>query len=228
MKLGLKKKSLEGMFFYQPMILEQYDNENVLIYYKGKNKYLVYLVNLNELFSSNLSGSKGMQGVYDQHVVPVVQYGEDFNSRDFFERVNTTGNYSGYANEVFYSIENISLENMTYSVLVVRLDQTYQKAIRLYLVRFIIISVTLLVMGFLVAWKVVKVYRQALLSENLGKISELKDIRKNITQAIDHMGMAAKSFDDISVLKEELEILYIDLVEGVDNNERQDKLKKSK
>lgn len=219
-QVSLEMGTLEGMFFYQPMIIEQYSREEYLIYFKGKRDYLVFLINLNELFSPKLSSLKGMQGVYDQHLVPVVEVGEDLNERDFLE--NAADESVGYVNNQFYAINRVSIENMTFNTMVVRFDQTYQKAVRLYIVRFIILSLVLTAIGFLIAWRIIKTYRHALLTDNLGKLSEIKSIKKNITLAINHMGMAAKSFDDINILKEELETLYEDLIEGVDHDEERE------
>ena len=68
------------------------------------------------------------------------------------------------------------------------------------------------------AWRIVKKFRQAVVGKKLGSVPELIEIKKNITLAIEHMNVAAKSYDDISILKEELEVLYSDLdEEGVEN-----------
>ncbi len=73
---------------------------------------------------------------------------------------------------------------------------------------------------FLLAWRIVKVFRHALLTESMSQLGEVKNIKRNITKAIRHMDMASKSFDDINLLKEELELLYEDLDEGVEQNEK--------
>lgn len=211
----LDKKSLEGLFFYQPMIVETYDNQNVVAYYKGKSSYFMLLIDLEGLFESILPVTKGMSGVYDQHIVPILTKGENLNGRTFFNDAAQAGQNNGYTEEVFYAIQKINFENMPLNILVADLDQTYKKHMRLYLVRFLLLSLLLLTTGFLVAWRIVKVFRQSVLSSRLSKITELSDIKKNINLAINHMGMAAKSFDDINVLKEELETLYADLEEGV-------------
>lgn len=214
--ISLDLQSLEGMFFYQPMILEPFDSERVLIYYKGDKDYLLFVVNIRDLFEPMLSSRNGMQGVYDQHLVPVVEAGESLNARGFFDEAGA-GRFTGYADEFFYSVSGFEFENMSFNTLVIQMDQKYRRAVRLYLVRFTIIAMTLMAIGFLVAWRIIKAYRQAMLSQNLGQLPELADIKKNIIMAINHMNMASKSFDDINLLREELEMLYADLEEGVQN-----------
>jgi len=211
----LEKKSLEGLFFYQSMIVETYDKQRVIIYYKGKTTYLMLLINLDQLMNPALPTSKGMVGIYDQHSVLITSVGERLNGRTFFDDSALKQSNSGYVEEVFYSIQRINFENMPLNILIANLDQTYRKHVRLYLVRYVLLSLVIITVGFLVAWRIVKVYQQAVLNKQLGQITELGQIQKNISLAITHMGMAAKSFDDINVLKEELETLYVDLEEGV-------------
>lgn len=222
--LRVEKKSLEGMFFYQTMILEQYDREKYLIYYKGSEQYFVFLVDLNHLFGKYMAGGSGMQGVYDQFSTPVAVNGKDLDAQRFLQEAGKSEQLSGYFSNMFYAIKPITFENLNFNVMSVNLDQTYQRTIRLYLVRFIILSLTLLTLGFLVAWRVLKTYRHALLTEQIGNLSEINDIRTTITMAIKHMDGVSKTFDDFNVLKEELEMLYADLIEGVkaDANENKD------
>ena len=218
-QISLEIENLEGMFFYQTMILEQYNNETYLIYYKGEKNYLVLLVDFNKLLSPYLNESRNFVGVYDQHIVPLLESGESLNARMYFDDAASRNVSTGYFEETFYSIESFDVENITLSVLTVVLDQSFKRAMRLYFIRMNIISIVLLAIGFLVAWRVVKVFRHALLTENMSQLGEVKSIKKNITQAIRHMDMASKSFDDINLLKEELEMLYEDLDEGVEHNE---------
>ncbi len=142
------------------------------------------------------------------------------NARTYFDDAASRRDNTGYFEETFYSIESFDVENITLSVLTVVLDQSFKQAMRLYIIRMIIISIVLFAIGFLLAWRIVKVFRHALLTESMSQLGEVKNIKRNITKAIRHMDMASKSFDDINLLKEELELLYEDLDEGVEQNEK--------
>lgn len=219
-QITLEMENLEGMFFYQTMILEQYDTERYLVYYKGEKSYLLFLVDFNKLLSPYISASRDFIGVYDQHIVPLTERGEGLNARTYFDDAASRRDNTGYFEETFYSIESFDVENITLSVLTVVLDQSFKQAMRLYFIRMIIISIVLFAIGFLLAWRIVKVFRYALLTESMSQLGEVKNIKRNITKAIRHMDMASKSFDDINLLKEELELLYEDLDEGVEQNEK--------
>lgn len=221
-EITVETETLEGMFFYQTMILEQYDNESYLIYYKGEKNYLLFLVDFNKLLSPYMTESRNFMGVYDQHIVPLVERGDSLNARTYFDDAAGNGISTGYFEETFYAIDSFGVENISLSVLTVVLDQSFKQAMRLYFIRMIIISIVLLAVGFLVAWRVVKAFRHALLTENMSQLGEVKSIKKNIIKAVRHMDMASKSFDDINLLKEELELLYEDLDEGVEHNEKVD------
>jgi len=219
----LDQYSIEGLFFYQPLIVEPYDSTKNLVSYKGENHYLVMVIDMSKLLSKNMKGSKGMQGIYDQHIVPIIEVGEQLNGRMFFNHSEAEKTVSGYVNEVFYNTGEVTFGNITYHTLTLQLDQNYQQSVRLYVIRLLIIAGVLLIMGFLVAWRIIKTFQKEMVGQTLGRVPELKEIRKNISLAIEHMNVAVKSYDDIGILKEELEELYSELEEEGVQNERTQK-----
>ncbi len=213
--LTLTTYSIEAFFFYQPMVIEAYGTDKALVYYKGESHYLVLVLDLVRTFDPYLSGLKGMQGIYDQYLLPIVESGDGFDAREYFKNAETSGTDYGYINEVFYSIGYVSFGNKNFHTLVLKFDQSYKKEMRLYIVRLGLISIITIISGLLLSYWIIKKIRQAIVIKKFNRIPELLEIKKNITLAIDHMNVAAKSYDDINILKEELQVLYSDLEEGV-------------
>jgi len=101
----------------------------------------LFLVDFSKMFEPFLSGLNGMQGIYDQHLVPLVEVGDQLNSRAFFNKSESNGSENGYLSAVFYDVGNVSIGNKTYYTLLLKFDQSYKRAIRLYMIRLFIISI---------------------------------------------------------------------------------------
>lgn len=207
-------KQLKDIFFYEPILWEEIENGLYFIYFKityKDEKYLSVVLNLNELlseFENNRTEDIILVNTFGMVISKTLNASsQNINQMSIKNEILNGHTKTDYFNSEFISFRPLLIDEVDLFILLKKSDQGYKGDLRIYLVKAYGIGIFLLVLGFLIAWRLIRViydyFVLIILSEKYQE-TEFKKIHDEIIRAIEWIEDVVLHYDELNELKEEL------------------------
>lgn len=223
-------KDINEKFFYEALIWSYQGQGIYTIYYKVTYSDIMYVgfsLNLNDFADFISTSPYERLAVFDpsgDKVIKTLNDPGEFNDLSFKNDMFSGFSQTRFENNAFFSYQAIDHE--TNLVLLYQMsDQSYAEVMRRHLLRNILLIGLILAITLLVSWRIIRSLVKYVVVKNLSEKDELKTfktIHEEITRTISWLDKVISHYDELTVLRQDLELLNKDIpgVGGKDENQK--------